>query len=36
MSEAVDLEMVNLSQIGKDIKLVFKPCYEEDEGDDES
>lgn len=36
MSEAVDLEMVNLSQIGKDIKLTFKPIYEEDEGDDES
>lgn len=31
MSEAVDLELQNLSQIGKDIKLVFKPCYEEEE-----
>lgn len=36
MSEAVDLEMVDLRQIGKDIKLTYKPCYEEDEGDDES
>ncbi|OUR86163.1 riboflavin biosynthesis protein RibD [Marinomonas sp. 42_23_T18] len=36
MSEAVDLEMVNLRQIGKDLKLTFKPCYDEDEGEEES
>jgi len=36
MAEAVDLEMVNLRQIGKDLKLTFKPCYAEDEGEYES
>jgi diaminohydroxyphosphoribosylaminopyrimidine deaminase/5-amino-6-(5-phosphoribosylamino)uracil reductase len=33
MAEAVDFEMVNLSQLGKDIKLTLKPCYEDDEGE---
>lgn len=32
MDQAVDFEMVNLSQLGKDIKLTLKPCYEEEEG----
>lgn len=31
MDQAVDFEMVNLSQLGKDIKLTLKPCYEEEE-----
>lgn len=31
MDQAVDFEMVNLSQLGKDIKLTLKPCYEDEE-----
>lgn len=34
MAQAVDFEMVNLSQLGKDIKLTLKPCYEDDDGED--
>ena len=29
MSEAVDLELLNMRQIGADIRLTFKPCYED-------
>lgn len=31
MDQAVDFEMVNLSQLGKDIKLTLRPCYEDEE-----